>query len=127
MAKVLYSFLCRELKKDNQTGNYLPFRTIHSFELVDFPVLFTFMVYWAGEVGEGFEQSFALVDDAGSVLDEMPKMECVLTSRYDNIGAGFFYAIFPRVGRYTINIFVNGVCIEDFTFDVLLPRAPILP
>lgn len=119
MAKVLYSHLCWGLKKDEQTNTFLPLRPFESLVWIDYPVLFTFVVYWTGHIGECFSQSFALVDEAGNILDEMPKMECVLTSHFDTIGAAYFYTIFPRIGRYFINVLQNDICIEDVPLNVI--------
>jgi hypothetical protein len=100
MPKVFYTYLCWGLKKAEQTGTFLPHRPFERVVWSDSPVLFTCLVCWTGRIGERFSQSFALVDERGHVLDEMPKMDCELTSHFDTISAAYFCTVFPRSGRY---------------------------
>jgi len=121
MAKVLNSYLCTGIKKDKQTGKYSPIRMFNSFALAEAPVLFTFVVYWVGKAGESFSQSFALVDEVGNILDEMPNVECVLGNEPETIGAAHFHTVFPRAGCYYINVYQNSICVETVPVNVIRP------
>jgi hypothetical protein len=83
---------------------------------------------------ETFRLSFTLIDEAGTLLDETPATECVLSGQPENISTAFFYASFPRTGVYTIAVYKNGICIETIPLEVTEnqrsrqhPMVPIAP
>jgi len=107
----MYARLCREIKKNEQTGPYSLMGSFTNLRWTNVPVGFVCVVYWQG-ANETFRQSFALVDEEGTCLDETPAMECVLNHLQTNISSAFFYTIFPQPGPYNISVYQNGICIE---------------
>src|SRR5262245_13778901 len=103
MAEIISWQFCSEMIENNETGRYSPLGLIENFALSQNIVGFVFVVYWLGVAGESFSQSFALVDDAGNILNEVPETEYVVTKLPQNISVVPFIAKFPRTGRYSIN------------------------
>ncbi len=118
MAKVMFARLCKEIKKNQQSGLYSLIASFAHIKLTKGPVGFVCVVYWE-RADETFHQSFALMDEMDNLLDEMPSTECVLTTQGENIGTAFFYASFPRAGCYHISVYQNGVCIETIPLQVM--------
>ena len=118
MAKIVYARLCRKIKRIEQTGSYSLMGSFVDLPLTKAPIGFVLMVYWE-ETNETFEQSFAIIDAQGSLLDKTPTTECVLKSKQINTSSAFFYTIFPRAGQYNINVYQNGVCIESLPLPVV--------
>jgi len=133
MAKVMYARLCRKIKRDKQTGSYSLIGSFVTLELTNYPISFALVVYWAG-TNETFQQSFAILDADGNLLDQTPATECILGEKRSNISTAFFHAVFPRAGHYSINVFRNSDCIEAIPLDITeaqqtseSPRAPFVP
>ena len=118
MAKIMFARLCREIKKNTQSGLYSLVGSFAHLHWTPGPVGFVCVVYWA-RGNETFRQSFALTDEAGKLLDETPATECVLTRQRENISTAFFYASFPGAGNYNIAVYRNGVCIKTIPLQVL--------
>ncbi|HEY3476865.1 MAG TPA: hypothetical protein VGK56_19765 [Anaerolineales bacterium] len=119
MAEVVYTRLAKKIIKDAQTGKFLMKGAFVSLPWVQAPLAFVVAVYWHGMAGETFRQSLALTDEAGSILDKTPAMECRLDTHGAAIGPGIFYAVFPRPRRYHICIYQNDACVERISFDVI--------
>ena len=111
MAEIISWDFCSELIENTETGRYSPLEPIDNFTFSNSDVRFVFVVYWLGVAGESFGQSFALVDDAGNILNEVPETEYRITKLPQNISVARFYIRFPQMGRYSINIKQNGTCI----------------
>lgn len=122
MAKVLYVRLCREVKKNTQTGRYSLMGKIAKLTWMDALVSFVFVVYWHGYSGERFSQSFTLMDEMGNILNETPTTECELNNQEINISTAFFYTTFPHVGRYHVNIYQNGFCTKTIPLHLIDAR-----
>ena len=118
MPKVIFARLCREIKKNQQSGLYSLVGSFAHIEWMKGPVGFVCVVYWE-PANETFRQSFALADEAGNILDETPSTECVLTTQGENVSTAFFYVSFPQAGRYNITVYQNGVCIEAIPLQVM--------
>ena len=118
MAKVMYARLCKKIKRDKQTGSYALIGSFAALPWTDTPTSFVLVVYWSG-ANETFQQTFAITDADGNLLDQTPTTECVLRDRRINISTAFFHAAFPRSGYYSINVFQNGVCIESIPLPVI--------
>jgi len=118
VAKVFFARLCKEIKRNEQTGLYSLIGSFVHLTLIKGPIGFVCVVYWEA-ANETFRQSFALMDEAGNLLDETPAMECVLKHQQANISTAFFYTGFPQAGRYNINVFQNGICIETIPLHVM--------
>lgn len=118
MAKVLFARLCKEIKKNQQTGLFSLVGSFAHLRLTNSPVGFVCVVYW-GRAYETFRQSFALMDQAGNLLDETPSTECVLNPHRETVSTAFFYASFPGAGSYHISVHQNGVCLETIPLQVV--------
>jgi len=118
MAKVLFARLCREIKKNQQSGLFSLLGSFAHILWMKGPVGFVCVVYWE-RANETFHQSFALVDELGNILDKTPSTECVLTTQGENVSTAFFYASFPQAGTHNITVYRNGVCIETIPLQVL--------
>jgi hypothetical protein len=119
VAKVMYARLCREIKRDNQTNRYSLIGSFVDLAFTNAPIGFVFVVYWDGDTLEAFSQSFALVDEAGNILDQTPTLECVLNDQHANISTAIFYTIFPSSGHYNVRIYQNGICTETIPIQVI--------
>ena|SRR5690349_18597083 len=118
MAKVLYARLCRKIRRDKQTGSYSLRGSFTALPLTNAPVSFVLVVNWQG-ANETFQQSFAILDADGNLLDQTPATECVLNDRQVNISTAFFYTVFPQAGHYNINVYKNGACIETIPLRIM--------
>ena len=119
MAKVLFARLCREVKKNSQTGRYSLKGKFANLTWMDALVSFVFVVYWHGYIGERFSQSFTLMDEVGNILDETPTMEYEMNNQEINVSTAFFYTTFPQAGCYYVNIYQNGVCTKTVPLHVI--------
>jgi len=118
MAKVIYARLCKKIKRDKQTGSYALVGSFATLPWTDAPTSFVLVVYWLG-TNETFQQTFAITDADGTLLDQTPATECVLGDKRINVSTAFFHVVFPRSGYYSINVFQNGVCIEAIPLPVI--------
>jgi uncharacterized protein DUF6941 len=122
VAKVINTRFCREVRRNDQTGLYSLVGSFVDLTFTNTPIGFVFVVYWLGNIDEMFRQSFALLDEAGNILDETPTSDFVLKRRQTNISTAIFYTIFPSAGRYNVNIYQDGICTEIIPMQVFEPR-----
>ena len=118
MAEIISWDFCSEIIENQETGRYSPLGPIDNFTFSNSDVGFVFVVYWLGVAGESFSQSFALVDDAGNILNDVPETEYILTKQPQNISVVPFLVMFPRSGRYSLHIKQNGICIQTVPVNV---------
>jgi len=118
MAKVVFARLCREIKKSQHSSRFSLVGSFAHMKWAKGSVGFVCVVYWE-KTNETFRQSFALVDEAGHILDDPPSTECVLTRHGENISTAFFYASFPQAGNYNVNVYQNGVCIKTIPLPIM--------
>jgi len=118
MAEIISWDFCSEILENKETGRYSALGPIDNFTFSKSDVRFVLVVYWQGVAGESFSQSFALVDDAGNILNEVPETEYIFTKLPQNISIVRFYIRFPQIGRYSINIKQNGICIQTVPVNV---------
>ena len=122
MAKVFYTRFCREVRRSDPTGLYSLVGSFVDLTFTNTPIGFVFVVYWLGNINETFRQSYTLMDEAGNILDETPSSDVVLKHPQANISTAIFYTIFPSVGRYTVNVYQDGICTESSPIQVIEPR-----
>lgn len=122
MAKVIFTRFCREARRNNQTGLYSLAEGFVELTFTNTPIGFVLVVYWLGNIDETFRQSYALLDEAGTILDETPSSDLVLKRRETSISTAVFYAVFPSAGRYNVNIYQDGICTEIIPLQVIEPR-----
>jgi hypothetical protein len=118
MAEIISWDFCSEIVENKETGRYSPLGSIDNLAFSDSDVRFVFVVYWLGVAGESFSQSFALVDDAGNILNEVPETEYRFSKLPQNISVARFHTRFPQMGRYSINIKQNDICIATVPVNV---------
>lgn len=118
MVRVLFARLCKEIRRNQQTGLFSLVRSFAHLRWTNGPVGFVCVFYWE-KADETFCQSFALPDEAGNLLEETPSTECVLNPHRETVSTAFFYASFPQAGRYRIRVHQNGVCIETIPLPVV--------
>src|SRR5215216_1509228 len=118
MAEIISWDFCSEVLENKETGRYSALGPIDNLTFNNSDVRFVLVVYWLGVAGESFSQSFALVDDAGNILNEVPETEYIFTKLPQNISIVRFYIRFPQIGRYSINIKQNGICIQTVPVNV---------
>jgi len=111
MAEIISWDFCSEIVENKETGRYSPLGPIDNFTFSTSDVRFVFVVYWLGVAGESFSHSFTLMDNAGNILNEVPETEYRFTRQPQNISVARFHIWFPQMGRYSINIHQNGICI----------------
>jgi hypothetical protein len=125
MAYILFTRLCREIYKDEQTGKNLLMGESDNLAWINSGVGFVLAVYWLGYIGESFSLSYALMDEAENILDRPPTTECGFIGEEINVSIANFYAAFSHPGGYRINIYQNGLCAKTMSLDVIeTERSP---
>jgi len=119
MAYVLFTRLCCEIKKDEQTTKDLLMGESDNLAWTNSGVGFVLAVYWLGYIGESFSLSYALMDEANNALNYPPITECEFIREEINVSIANFYAAFPHPGSYYINIYQNGLCTKILSLDVM--------
>jgi len=119
MAYVLFTRLCCEIKKDEQTAKDLLMGESDNLAWTNSGVGFVLAVYWLGYIGESFSLSYALMDEANNALNYPPITECEFIREEINVSIANFYAAFPHPGSYCINIYQNGLCTKILSLDVM--------
>jgi hypothetical protein len=119
MAYILFTRLCREINKDEQTGKNLLMGESDNLAWKNSGVGFVLAVYWLGYIGESFSLSYALMDAADNILAHPPITECEFIGEEINISIENFSAAFSHPGGYHINIYQNGLCTETISLDVI--------
>ena len=119
MANILFTRLCHEVKKDEQTGKNLLMGESDNLAWMNSGVGFVLAVYWLGYVGERFSLSYALMDEADNILDHLPTTECEFIRDEININTANFQAAFPHTGSYHVNIYQNGICAKTIPVQVI--------
>src|SRR5512142_2407091 len=102
MANILFTRLCREIQKDEQTGKDLFMGESDHLAWMNTGVGFVLAVYWLGYIGERFSLSYALMDDANHILDRPPTMECEFIGEEIKVSTANFYTAFPQAGSYHV-------------------------
>ena len=125
MAYILYTRLCREIQKDEQTGKNLLMGESDDLAWINSSVGFVLAAYWLGYIGESFSLSYALMDEASNALDAPPTTECEFFSEEINVSIANFYAVFPHPGSYHINIYQNGLCTNIISLEVNEPQRSL--
>ena len=118
MAYILYTRLCREIKKDEQTGKDLLMGESNNLTWINSGVGFVLAVYWLGYIGESFSLSYALMDEGDDILNYPPITECEFIGEEINVSIANFSAALPHPGGYHINIYQNGLCTKTISLDV---------
>ena len=125
MAYILFTRMCREIKKDEQTGKNLLMEESDNLAWINSDVGFVLAVYWLGYIGESFSLSYVLLDEADHILNHPPITECEFIGEEINLSIANFYAAFPHPGCYHINIYQNGLCTKTISLDVMeFQRSP---
>jgi hypothetical protein len=119
MANILFTRLCREIKKDEQTGKNLLMGESDNLAWMNSGVGFVLAVYWLGYIGERFSLSYALMDEADNILDDSPTMECEFIGDEINVCTANFHTAFPQAGPYHVNIYQNGICAKTIPMHVI--------
>jgi hypothetical protein len=119
MANILFTRLCREMKKDEQTGKNLLMGESDKLAWMNSGVGFVLAVYWLGYIGERFSLSYALMDEADNILAHPPTMECEFIGDEINLSTANFYTAFPHAGSYHVNIYQNGICAKTIPVHVI--------
>ena len=119
MAHILFTRLCREIQKDEQTGKNLLIGESDHLAWINSSVGFVLAVYWLGYIGESFSLSYALLDGEANTLDHHPMTECEFIGEEINVSAANFYVAFPHPGSYHISIYQNGLCTKTIALDVI--------
>ena len=119
MAYILFTRLCREIEKDEQTGKDLLMGESDNLAWINSGVGFMLAVYWLGYIGESFSLFYALMDEADNILSHPPVTECEFLREEINVSIANFYAAFPHPGSYHINIYQNGLCTKTLSLDVI--------
>ena len=119
MAKILFTRLCREIQKDELTGKNLLVGDSEALAWLNAGVGFVLAVYWLGYIGERFNLSYTLVDEADNILDRPPARECEFIGEEVNLSTANFYAAFPQAGRYQVKIYQNGICAQTIPVPVI--------
>jgi hypothetical protein len=119
MANILFTRLCRELNKDDQTGRFSVGGECDYLTWMDSPIGFVMAIYWLGYVGERFSLSYSVRDEADNILDAIHSMEFEFYDQEVQISTAFFYAAFPHPGRYQVNIYHNGIIEETIPLQVI--------
>jgi hypothetical protein len=117
MAYILYTRLCREIKKDEQTGKNILMGESDNLAWIDSG--FVLAVYWLGYIGESFSLSYALLDEADHILNHPPITECEFIGEEINVSIANFYAAFPHPGGYHIDIYQNGLRTKTISLEVI--------
>jgi|SRR5688572_7205790 len=118
MAYILFTRMCREIEKDEQTGKNLLMGESDNLAWIDSGVGFVLAVYWLGYIGESFSLSYALVDEADNILSHPSITECEFIGEEINVSIANFYTAFPHPGSYHINIYQNGLCTKIISLDL---------
>jgi len=119
MAYILFTRLCREIQKDEQTGKNLLMGESDHLPWINSSVGFVLAVCWLGYIGESFSLSYALLDEAENILDHPPITECEFIGEEINVSIANFYAAFAYPGGYRISIYQNGLCTKTISLDVI--------
>ena len=119
MAYILFTRLCREIKKDEQTGKNILMGESDNLAWINSGVGFVLAVYWLGYIGESFSLSYALMDEADQILNHPPITECEFVGEEINLSIANFYTAFPHPGAYHINIYQNGLHTKTISLDVM--------
>jgi hypothetical protein len=119
MANILFTRLCREIKKDDLTDKNLLIGDSEALAWIDAGVGFVLAVYWLGYIGERFSLSYSLVDEADNILDRPPAVECEFIGEEVNLSTANFYAAFPQTGSYRVNVYQNGLCAKTIPVHVI--------
>jgi hypothetical protein len=119
MAHILFTRLCREIKKDEQTGKDLLMGESDNLAWMSAGVGFVLAIYWLGYIGEEFSLSYALMDAADNILAQPPTTECGFIGEEINVSTAYFYAAFPRAGSYHVNIYQDGICAKTILMHVI--------
>ena len=122
MANILFTRLCREIQKDDQTGKDLLMGESDQLAWMNTSVGFVLAVYWLGYIGERFSLSYALMDEADQILDRPPTLECEFISEEITVSTANFYSAFPHAGNYHVNVYQNGICAKTIPVDVIEPE-----
>ena len=119
MAYILFTRMCREIEKDEQTGKDLLMGESDKLAWIDSGVGFVLAVFWLGYIGESFSLSYAVVDEAENILSQPPITECEFIGEEINVSIANFYTAFPHPGGYHINIYQNGLCTKIVSLDLI--------
>ena len=119
MAYILFTRMCREIKKDEQTGKNLLMGESDNLAWINSGVGFVLALYWLGYIGERFSLSYALMDEADNILDQPPITECEFIGEEINFSIANFYVAFSHPGDYHINIYQNGLCTKTLSLNVI--------
>ena len=122
MAYILFTRLCREIEKDEQTGKNLLVGESDNLAWINSGVDFVLAVYWLGYIGERFSLSYSLMDEADNILDQPSVTECEFIGEEINVSIANFYAAFRHPGGYHVNIYQNGLCTKTIPLDVIEPQ-----
>jgi hypothetical protein len=122
MATVKNSRVGMGLHKDG-LGKYSVVGALDSFPLSDTFLTFVFIVYWDGDDGETFRQSFSLVDDVGNILDTTSETNYVLSRESENIGVAYFDATVCHAGKYFVKVYQDRLCTETIPLDIVQPGS----
>ena len=117
MAYILFTRLCSEINRDEQTGKDLLMGESNNLAWINSGVGFVLAVYWLGYIGESFSLSYALMDEADTVLDRPPTTECEFIGEEINVSIAKFYAALPQ--SYHVNIYQNGLCAQTIPVHVI--------
>ena len=121
MAKVMYARLGSRIRRNEQTGLYSLAGGFTALPRINAPISFVLLVFWR-DTNETFQQSFAIVDGQGNLLDRTPTTECVLKVGQINTSTAFFHAAFSPSGQYSVQVYQNGVCTENIPLAVAAPE-----
>ena len=119
MAYVLFTRLCCEIQKDEQTAKDILMGETDNLAWTNSGVGFVLAVFWLGYIGESFSLSYAVVDEAENILSQPPITECAFIGEEINVSIANFYTAFPHPGGYHINIYQNGLCTKIVSLDLI--------
>jgi hypothetical protein len=122
MANILFTRVCREIQKDEQTGKDLLMGESDHLAWRNTGVSFVLAVYWLGYIGERFSLSYALMDEADDILDRPPTIECEFIDEEINVTTANFHTALPQAGSYRVNVYQNGICAQTIPVDVIEPQ-----
>lgn len=123
MPKVLFTHFCERLERDPITHHYSLHRVFNKISAHKKPFSFFLVVYWAGEIGETFTQSFVITDNLGNVKEDGIQARLTIKDVDDNMGAAYFQnLIFDSPGRFQVHVDADGItCATVPLFIVTTP------
>src|SRR5689334_22485064 len=123
MAKIMYTRLGSRIRRNEQTGSYSLGGSFTTLPRINAPISFVLLVFWR-DTDETFQQSFAIVDGQGNLLDRIPTTECVLKVGQINTSTAFFHTAFSPSEQYSVQVYQNGVCTDNIPLAIAAPGKP---